>query len=378
MGVPSGITVHARHRDGAGRRHDRRQAARSRWQGGLFGACLTFAVWLLALPAAADGVRIALYHTELSRDGPGVLLRDMSRNDPQVGAVRSVIDASDADVLVLAGIDYDVDGLALQALNAGLQTPFPHLLALRPVAGVASGADLDGDGRLGTARDAWGYGRFPGAGGMAVLSRWPLGAVTDLSHTRWADLPGASPPDGMPPDLPVSSTGHWIVPVQAHDRSIALLIHHATPPVFDGPEDRNGRRNADEARLWAVALDGGLGPVVPDMPVVMTAVVNLDLNDGEGRGDEVAQALAHPRLVDVQPGSQRTGADPGHRGDPQRDTAMFDAEGPGGLRLDYVLPDRTLPVADAGVMWPAEDDPFLATVEAASRHRLVWVDLGQD
>jgi len=34
-----------------------------------------------------------------------------------------------------------------------------------------------------------------------------------------------------------------------------LLVHHPTPPAFDGPEDRNGRRNHDEIRLLAEVLD---------------------------------------------------------------------------------------------------------------------------
>jgi hypothetical protein len=322
-------------------------------------------------------VRIALYHTELSRDGPGLLLRDLGRDDPQATAVRAVIARASPDVIVLAGLDHDAGGLALAALNAGLADPYPHLAALRPVSGVASGRDLDGDGRLGTARDALGYGRFPGAGGMAVLSRWPVGPVTDLSATRWADLPGADPPGGTPPDLPLSSTGHWIVPVALPDGPVALLIHHATPPVFDGPEDRNGRRNADEARLWSLALDGSLGPVLPDMPVILTAVVNLDPADGDGLRDRVAAALAHPRLADPRPTSDRSGLDPGQAGDPRRDTADFGGT-TGGLRLDYVIPDAGLRVARSGVLWPADGDPFREVAVAASRHRLVWVDIGQD
>ena len=32
---------------------------------------------------------------------------------------------------------------------------------------------------------------------------------------------------------------------------IHTLVSHPTPPVFDGPEDRNGTRNHDEIRLWS-------------------------------------------------------------------------------------------------------------------------------
>jgi hypothetical protein len=30
-----------------------------------------------------------------------------------------------------------------------------------------------------------------------------------------------------------------------------MLLHHPTPPTFDGPERRNVMRNHDEIRLWA-------------------------------------------------------------------------------------------------------------------------------
>ena len=29
-----------------------------------------------------------------------------------------------------------------------------------------------------------------------------------------------------------------------------FLTSHPTPPVFDGPEDRNGTRNHDKIRFW--------------------------------------------------------------------------------------------------------------------------------
>ena len=34
-------------------------------------------------------------------------------------------------------------------------------------------------------------------------------------------------------------------------KTVHFLVSHPTPPVFDGPEDRNGTRNFDEIRFWA-------------------------------------------------------------------------------------------------------------------------------
>ena len=51
--------------------------------------------------------------------------------------------------------------------------------------------------------------------------------------------------------LPLSSKSHWDVPVRIGSTTLHLLASHPTPPAFDGPEDRNGRRNHDEIRFWS-------------------------------------------------------------------------------------------------------------------------------
>jgi hypothetical protein len=45
---------------------------------------------------------------------------------------------------------------------------------------------------------------------------------------------------------------------------IHLLTAHPTPPTFDGPEDRNGLRNADEIRLVADYVTPGAGGYIYD------------------------------------------------------------------------------------------------------------------
>ena len=73
-------------------------------------------------------------------------------------------------------------------------------------------------------------------------------------------------------------------------------------------------------------------------------------------------------------------ANPGHRGDPALDTADWREDGgPGNLRADYVLPSADFRILDAGVFWPAPEDPKAGLLgserDGATRHRLVWVDL---
>lgn len=330
---------------------------------------------LLAAPAAADPIRVATYDPGLSRKGPGLLLADIGKDDPQVLAAAQVIAAAHPDVILLTGIDWDYDSRALDAFSKTLKQAgldLPHRFTARPNSGMATGLDLDGDTRLGEPDDAQGWGQFSGQNGMAVLSRLPLGAVTDYSDGLWRDLPGNLMPDTAPEAAAIqrlSSTAHWDVPVQTPHGPLHLLAWSATPPVFDGPEDRNGRRNHDEAAFWLNHL--------PEAPFVLIGTVNLDPLDGEGQPDALQKLLKIAR--DPQPRGAwqppQTGANAHHKGDPALDTGDFDDKAPGNLRVDYILPAKTLTVLDNGVLWPAPDDPLAGAVETASDHRLVWVDL---
>ncbi|WP_238547927.1 endonuclease/exonuclease/phosphatase family protein [Meridianimarinicoccus roseus] len=363
-------------------------------------ALLVFSALAACLPAAADSLRLMVYTVELDRRGPGLLLRDIQRGDPQAAAAARLVASLAPDVLVLLRFDYDAQLLALGAfadLISAEGTDLKHLFSLRPNSGLMTDVDLDGDGRLRGPRDAQGYGLFSGHNGMAILSRLPIdtAAVRDFSALRWADLPGAELPAMNAKPFPsaaaqsaqrLSSTGHWEVPLLLPGgERLNLLIYHATPPVFDGPEDRNGLRNRDETRFWSLLLDGALdtplGLPPPTGPVVVMGNSNLDPAGGDGRRAAMAELLAHPGLQDPRPTSP--GAAAGGFREPElaaADTVAWDAEGePGNLRVDYVLPDARLTVTGAGVAWPAPDDPAAALLgedgRGASRHRPVWVDI---
>ena len=341
-------------------------------------------------PAVADAVRLAAWNLEMARAGPGVLLRDILRGDPAVEHAADRIAARAPDALLVMGFDWDHEGRALDAFQALLAErghAMPHRFAPRPNRGLASGADLDGDGRRGRPDDAQGWGRFLGEGGMALLSRLPIEAeaARDLSALLWRDLPDANLADdaGAPILTPeaaelqrLSSTGHWDVPLALPDGGrLRVLAWHAGPPVFDGPEDRNGRRNADEARLWSLHLDGAFGGP-PEGAFVLMGDAELDPVDGDGRGEAIRTLLADPRLQDPEPrgggaDALQEAADRDQRGDPALDTADWPGEqGPGNLRVDYVLPSAGLRVLGAGLDWPEPDRP-----EGASRHAMVWVDV---
>ncbi len=328
----------------------------------------------------------------LSRKGPGLLLRDIRKgDDPAIAAILEDIARIRPDILLLTGFDWDRGSLALTALAGQLRArglDYPWRLALSRNAGRPSGRDMDGDGRANGPGDALGFGAFPGAGGMALLSRLPIvtDGIRDFSGFPWSALPGARAPPER--GLPLSSSGHFVVPVrQGNGRPLYLLLSDPTPPVF-GRGDRNLRRNADEIRFWSLFLDGalpGVAPLPEGSDFVLMGDLDADPNDGRGAGPAIRALLGHPRLQDPRPASRgamraarrQGGANLRQRGPPELDTADWDdgPAGPGNLRVDYVLPAAHLPVAGAGVLWPEEADSARRQLRLGLRHHLVWVDL---
>ncbi len=284
------------------------------------------------------------------------------------------------DILLLQGVDYDHRLITLAALRdviADHGRHYPHIFALRPNTGMPTGIDIDGDGRTGGARDRQSFGQYSGQDGMALLSRHPVreSAVEDFSSLLWKDVPGslalaAGEPEALSASAlnvqRLSSTGHWVIPIQIGDDVLKLLTFHATPPVFDGPEDRNGRRNHDEIRFWQHYLDGAFGPATKD-PFILIGNANLDPYRSEGRKTAILSLLSDPRLQDPRPA--RTD-------EPTAlDTVDWPPPGPGKMRVSYILPSAGLIVSAAGVYWPEIGTAEAAIVEAASRHRVVWIDL---
>ena len=377
-------------------------------------ACVAFAQ---VPPRPEPGaIRIATFNASLNRKGPGVLLKALEKGkDSQIEAVADIIRIVRPDILLINEFDHDPEGRALALFQAwlrrdGVQTfglELRHAFTTPPNTGVLSGHDLDRDGKTRRAEDAFGYGRFPGQYGMLLLSRLPIDHARARSFSKllWRDLPGADMPvdaDGSPYPtaaaqavLRLSSKSHWDVPVQIGGVSVHIWASHPTPPVFDGPEDFNGRRNRDEIRFWSQYLDGyapmddaGTEGGRAEAPFVILGDLNADPEDGEGAHAAIKALLSHAMIVDPQPrsagGQAASGRDGGanrrHKGDAATDTADWnDTRGPGNLRVDYVLPSRALRVVASGVFWPTEDEPLYRLIGSgkpvSSDHRLVWVDV---
>lgn len=380
-------------------------------------------------PPGPGQVRLATFNTALERSEQGALAEELATPDSeQARNVAEIVQHVRPDVLLVNEFDHDEEGVGAQrfqdnylsvAQNDAEPIVYPYVYTAPVNTGVASGVDLNGDGRVVTepgsteyAEDAFGFGIFPGQYGMVVYSRHPI--VTDQVRTfqnfLWADMPDAmlptDPDTGKPyysdealEVLRLSSKSHWDIPIDTgRGRPVHLLASHPTPPSFDGPERRNVARNHDEIRFWADYIsgragyvyddEGGRGGLAPGSPFVIAGDLNADPHDGDGHPKAMTQLLEHQDVVDVRPSSQggrgasrRQGeVNDEHVGDPALDSADFvDVSGPGNLRVDYVLPSRSLPARGSGVFWPTVDDPlFRLTGDhpfPSSDHRLVWVDV---
>jgi 3-phytase len=363
----------------------------------------------------AEIIRFATFNTSLNRNKAGGLREELEAGtSEQARSVAEILQRVRPDVVLLNEVDYDSSGKTLQwirqkylAVSQGGHPPIDYQHAyLGPVnTGIPSGIDLDGNGETGQPADAFGFGRFPGQFGMLVLSRYPIDAdkARTFGQFPWKKMPGAllpvDPADGTPyysaeatAIFRLSSKSHWDLPIRIGQTTIHLLASHPTPPVFDGPEDRNGRRNHDEIRLWAdyirpsrsnylVDDRGQRGGLPRGQHFVIAGDMNADPLDGDTVPGAIRQLLGQRRVNARQiPSSEgavafrNTGVNANHRGGAEHDTADFSDNGPGNLRVDYVLPSRSLKIVRSGVFWPPAGDPASALLDA-SDHRLVWVDI---
>lgn len=364
---------------------------------------------------ASPSLRFATYNTSLYADIDGGLVARLEAGDENARKIAAVIQHQRPDVLLLNEFDFDDRQAAAELFQrdylevgqfgqAPIRYPYRYLAPVNT--GVPSGMDLDRNGKLAGGNDAFGFGLHPGQYGMLVLSRFPIDAdaVRSFQMLAWKELPGAtSPVDPVtgvawyPADvwarLRLSSKSHWDVPIRTPLGRVHFLVHHPTPPVFDGPEDRNGRRNRDEIRLWAEYISPGekpwlcddrgtCGGLPDDALFVIAGDHNADPVDGDSASDAMKQLLDNPRVLRY-PAPESEGAvvaahsvgggNLAQKGSPAQDTGDF---GPkvGNLRLDYVLPSVGFTVRGSGVFWPRPGE-LGADWIGASDHHMVWVDL---
>jgi hypothetical protein len=369
-------------------------------------------------------VRFATFNASLNRNSAGQLIQDLSTpNNDQAKTVAEIVQRNRPDVLLINEFDFDAGHEALRLFqdnylsveqNGARSINYEYAYTAPSNTGIPSGFDLNNDGSIGGPDDAFGFGFFPGQFGMALYSRYPIDVdeIRTFQNFLWADMPGARLPDDAstpapddwfsPEELEVvrlSSKSHWDVPIEIGRRTVHVLAAHPTPPVFDGPEDRNGLRNFDEIGFWSDYVsprrgqyiyddDGKTGGLASGEPYVIMGDYNSDPNDGDSVVGAIQQILDLPQLrTKITPSSEggpeqaelQGGINETHISDPAFDTADFADTAPGNLRVDYVLPSRPLKLTAAKVFWPLQDDPLFRLVGVfpfpSSDHRLVWADV---
>ena len=404
----------------------------------------------LLLPTAATAhdhgsqVRFATFNASLNRNFAGQALADLSvPGNAQADAVAEIIQRTRPDVLLINEFDYYAptpdhpDGPLVDAFrnnylavahNGAKPIGYRYSFVAESNTGIASGFDLNNNGAIvttpgapGYGDDAFGFGNFPGQFGMVVLSKYPIRTdrVRTFQNFLWKDMPGARLPDDpatpapadwySPAELAVfrlPSKSHWDVPIRIKGDTVHFLVSHPTPPVFDGPEDRNGTRNSDEIRFWADYIKRGKtssyiyddkgvhGGLKGGALFVIAGDQNSDPLDGDSLPGSAQQLLDHPLINTKKTPSSAGGpywaAVQGalnlvHKSNPKFDTADFcdtaappPCSGPGNLRADYVLPRKNMRILRAGIFWPTADNPLVYLTGAgfpvpSSDHRLVWI-----
>jgi len=370
-------------------------------------------------------IRFSAFNASLNRSEEGELIQDLSSPDnAQAQTIAEIIQRTNPDVLLINEFDYDSENRAaelfqenyLSVSQNGLDpVEYPYVYVAPSNTGIASGFDLDNNGEVGGPGDAFGFGFFPGQFGMALFSKYPIDTenIRTFQTFLWRDMPGALLPDDPATPEPqdwysaeeldvfrLSSKSHWDVPINVNGDIIHALVSHPTPPVFDGPEDRNGTRNFDEIRFWADYINGAdyiyddagdRGGLAPGSRFVIMGDQNADPFDGDSIPGAIQQILNDPLVNTTVSPASLGGPDAAERqgsnnltqlSDPAYDTADFgEAEfgGPGNLRVDYVLPSTNLEITEAGVFWPTADGENFDLVGdfpfPSSDHRLVFADV---
>ncbi|MDF2176765.1 endonuclease/exonuclease/phosphatase family protein [Aliiglaciecola sp. CAU 1673] len=329
---------------------------------------------------------------------------------PQIRNTAEIIQRVRPDIVLLNEFDYHADpqkgvlafvkNYLQHSQNNAEPIDYPYFYIAPVNTGVDSGVDLSGDGiASGTGDDAFGYGVYPGQYGMVLLSRYPIDKenVRTFQYFLWKDMPGnlmqtVVHQDGRPwygeqarQVMRLSSKSHWDIPVKVNGKTIHVLASHPTPPVFDGPEDRNGKRNHDEVRFWVDYLsageqaaylydDKGQRGGISGETFVIVGDLNSNPVEGNAHKEAISALIGHEKVAgDFIPTSEG-----GELHSPDNPRGKSHTAG-WRMRADYVLPSKAgWDIHSGGVFWPKEGEELYRLVkdrQSSSDHRLVWMDL---
>jgi len=363
---------------------------------------------------ASESLRVATFNVSMDATNhtpkgeqikSDALVNALNANHQQIKNIAEIIQRVRPDIILLNEFDYipkeqGIEYFKKHYLNVSQNNQqaidFPYSFIAPVNTGLATNFDLDNDGKsTGIMGDAQGFGFFEGHYGMAILSKYPIDfeKVRTLQTFKYKDMPDAQmPTDPKTGDnwynktewqaLRLSSKSFWDLPVKVNNKTVHVLASHPTPPVFDGDEDRNGKRNHDEVRLIADYVSnkayiyddkGQKGGLKANSRFVILGDLNAAPEGDKARTNTTDQILKNP-LINARFVPQSAGAKEQYNAkEAQNYTANWQA------RVDYVLPSQYgFKVKSGGVFWPTKSSNEYRLIKdrnASSDHRLVWLDL---
>ena len=336
------------------------------------------------------------------------LINSLNNNHQQIKNIAEIIQRVRPDILLLNEFDYiqdpnqGIEKFISNYLNVSQQgaqaIDYPYYYYAPVNTGVSTNFDLDNNGeKSGNMADAYGFGHFPGHFGMVLVSRYPIDTknIRTFQNFLWKEMPNAMKPTDPSTGkhwyseqewqaLRLSSKSHWDIPVNVNGKVVHVLTSHPTPPVFDGPEDRNGARNHDEIRFWNDYItankasyiyddNGKKGGIITGASFVIMGDQNASPDEGSAIKSGIANLLANPLTNNTFTPESIGGEKNSESIFAKSHTAAWK------MRADYVIPStHGIKVKAAGVFWPKQDEPLYRLIEtraSSSDHRLVWVAL---
>ena len=341
------------------------------------------------------------------------LTQALQQNTQQIKNIAEIIQRVNPDIILLNEFDrvnsnhenirYFLTKYLAKPQNGQASIAFPYFYQGSVNTGIKINGDLNHDGQSNQQPgDTHGFGYFEGHFGMVLLSKYPINEkeIRTFQHFKWRDMPNALKPtdpstnqpwfsDEIWSEVRLSSKSHWDVPINVDGKNvdgkkIHILASHPTPPVFDGSENRNGKRNHDEIRFWVDYIDGkkadyiyddkgNKGGLPPNQPFVILGDLNASSVEGDAINSSIEALLTSDKLQDPMPTSLGGELHKEKNINAKYHTAYW------GMRADYVLPSTIdFTIKDSGVFWPQKNDEIYRLIKdrpASSDHRLVWVDL---